>query len=246
MFALTVYVKHFLYLLLVLISCGLVSCQGEQPNQTSVVPASLKRQSLDSLTNAFLVHAHDSVETPSDTLVSQLTRVLQQQGVDTLLYYSSGCTGCDILLEEGEIDCACTTTEQESYLYWQQAGETFVKKLDCCRNHPAVATTAEAFTFYFQHQEDFQARTQFYRDLAQYNQTHPGKLRFLPSGPIHDLEVSYLLLRVGKQQQEIYVRGGEYDSVGTPLFLDYAWRRTQWKWTKLLKTLPTKEDKRVR
>lgn len=223
-----------------------MSCQDAPPNQASAILPSLRQQPLDSLTNTFLLHAHDSVDTESDTLVSQLTRVLQQRGVDTVLYYRSGCVGCEVLLAKGQVDCACATTEQESYLYWQQAGDTYVKKLDCCRNHPAVATSADAFTFYRQHQLDFQARAQFYRDLKQYNQTHPGKPRFLPSGPIHDLEVTYLLIRMGRQQQEVYVRGGEYDSVGTPLFLDYAWRRTQWKWAKLLQTLPATGVKRVR
>jgi hypothetical protein len=220
-------------------SYWLLSCHGNSGTQGARHSALINEHPLDSLTKQFLAHAHDSADTWSDTLVSQLTRALRAQGVDTILYHSSGCAGCDILVEKRPQDCSCNTTEIESSLYWQYRGRSFVKKLDCCRNYPATLTTAAAFDFYYQNQKTFAQGPKFYRDFERYNREHPTKPRFLPSGPIHDLDVSFLHLRTSRQQVDVYVRGGEYDSTGVPRFLDYPWRRKQWQWAKLLDSLST-------
>ncbi|SFQ84150.1 hypothetical protein, partial [Hymenobacter arizonensis] len=123
------------------------------------------------------------------------------------------------------------------YLYWQHRGHTFVKQMDCCRNHRAVPTTSEAFDFYFQHRQVLEQGPQFYRDLQRYNREHPDKPRFLPSGPIHD-DVRYVRLATGAHELEARVWAGEYDPQGKPLFLDYPWRRKQWEWTNRLEQLP--------
>ncbi|MFC6221666.1 hypothetical protein ACFP2F_00315 [Hymenobacter artigasi] len=225
-------------LVYLLLNCCLISCQGASSNHESFISAAINTRPLDSLNRVFLVHAHDSAETWSDTLVSQLTHALQIQGVDTFLYYRSGCSGCDVLVEKGVSDCSCNTTEIRSYLYWQHRGHTFVKKLDCCRSHPVVSTSAAAFNFYYQYQKTFEEGSKFYRDFQKYNQAHPDNPHFLPSGPIHDLNVSNMSLRTANTRLNVQVWGGGYDSLGTPLFLDYQWRRKQWAWAKLLEKLP--------
>lgn len=217
-------------------SCCLLGCQQKQPAKATAQVAAVNEQPLDSLTTAFLVHARDSGETGSDSLVRHLARALRQQGVDTTLYYRSGCSGCEVLQDKETTPCHCTSTELRSYLYWQQRGHTFVKQLDCCRNHRAVPTTSEAFAFYFQHRHVLAQGPQFYRDFQRYNREHPDKPRFLPSGPIHD-DVRYVRLATGAYELEATVWAGEYDPQGKPLFLDYAWRRTQWEWTNRLEQL---------
>lgn len=142
-----------------------------------------------------------------------------------------------VLRDEGTTPCYCNTTEIRSYFYWQHHGQTFVKQLDCCRNHQARRTTSAAFDFYFQHRQLLEQGSQFYRDFQRYNHDHPTKPRFLPSGPIHD-DVSYVRLNMGAHQLEVNVRAGEYDAQGKPIFLDYAWRRKQWEWTTHLERLP--------
>lgn len=219
------------------LSYWLLGCQRNQPDKVTIQPSAVNEQPLDSLTTAFLVHAHDSVDTWSDSLVRRLARALQRQGVDTTLYYRSGCSGCDVLHDKGAIPCHCNTTELRSYLYWQHQGHTFVKQLDCCRNHKAKRTTSEAFDFYFQHRLTLEQGPQFYRDFQRYNRDHPAKPRFLPSGPIHD-DVRYVRLSTGGHELEATVWAGEYDPQGKPLFLDYAWRRKQWAWTNRLEQLP--------
>lgn len=216
-------------------SCCLLCCQQNQPNRDTAQVAAVNEQPLDSLTTAFLAHAHDSVDTWSDSLVHHLARALKQQGVDTTLYYRSGCSGCKVLLAEAP--CSCNSTEIRSYLYWQHHGHTFVKQLDCCRNHRVVQTTSEAFNFYVQHRRVLEQGPQFYRDFQRYNRDHPDKPRFLPSGPIHD-DVRYIRLIMGTHELEATVWMGEYDSQGKPLFLDYPWRRKQWDWTNHLERLP--------
>ncbi|SFQ84247.1 hypothetical protein, partial [Hymenobacter arizonensis] len=135
--------KHLLVYFL--LSCWLLGCQQNQPDQVTARASAVNERPLDSLTTAFLVHARDSVDTWSDSLVRRLARALRQQGVDTTLYYRSGCSGCDVLHDKGTTPCHCNTTELRSYLYWQHRGHTFVKQMDCCRNHRAVPTTSEAF-----------------------------------------------------------------------------------------------------
>jgi hypothetical protein len=218
-------------------SCCLWCCQQNQPDKVTAQMAAVNEHPLDSLTTAFLVHAHDSVDTWSDSLVHHLARALRQQGVDTTLYYRSGCSGCDVLHDKGTTPCHCNTTELRSYLYWQHHGHTFVKQLDCCRNHRAVQTTSAAFDFYFQHRQILEQGPQFYRDFQRYNRDHPDKPRFLPSGPIHD-DVRYVQLTIGAHELEATVWVGEYNPQGKPLFLDYAWRRKQWDWTNRLEQLP--------
>jgi hypothetical protein len=217
---------------------GFAACQGHQPEQTTRSFRPFSSHVLDSLTTAFLVHAHDSVDTYSDSLVRHFTRAVQAMGVDTTLYFRSGCSGCDILVTKGEQDCSCNTTEQHAYFYWQQHGRTFVKRLDCCRNHPAQLTTSEAFDFYWQHQRVLEEGPAFYQEWQRYNQAHPDKPRFLPQGPIHDLDVSGVRLTVGAHILEFEVWGGGYDAAGTPLFLNYPWRRKQWEWVKRLDQPP--------
>jgi hypothetical protein len=204
----------------------LLCCQQNQPDKVTAQVAAVNEQPLDLLTPAFLAHAHDSVDTWSDSLVHHLAQALRQQGVDTTLYYRNGCLGCDVLHEKGTTSCHCNTTEFRSSLYWQYHGHTFVKQLDCCQNHQARRTTSEAFDFYVQHRDVLAQGSQFYRDFQRYNRDHPNKPHFLPSGPIHD-EVSYVHLTTGAHQLEVTVWAGEYDPKGKPLFLDYAWRRKQ-------------------
>jgi hypothetical protein len=237
-----IYVRPALCLALV---CGLSACQGHQPEQTNRRSRPFSTRALDSLTTAFLVQAHDSMNTNgsgeiySDSLVRQFTRAVQAQGVDTTLYFRSGCSGCAILVTKGEEECSCNTSEQHSYFYWQRYGRTFVKQLDCCRNHPARPTTSTAFDFYWQHGQVLEEGPRFYREFNRYNQAHPDRRRFIPRGPIHDLDVSEVRLTVGAHVLEFVVWGGEYDVAGTPLFLDYPWRRKQWEWVKRLDQLPT-------
>lgn len=214
------------------------ACQGHRPEHMARPARPFSSHVLDSLTAAFLTHAHDSVDTYSDSLVRHLTRAVHAMGVDTTLYFRSGCSGCDILVTKGEVDCSCTTSEQHSYLYWQRHGRTFVKQLDCCRNHPAQPTTSDAFDFYWQHRQVLEEGPRFYRELERYNRAHPHHQRFLLHGPIHDLDVSGVRLTVGAHVLELEVWGGEYDATGTPLFLDYPWRRKQWEWVKRLDQLP--------
>jgi hypothetical protein len=230
-------------LLYLLLSYWLLSCQSNSVSQQSAPPIFRNAQLLDSLTTRFLLHTHDSAVTWSDTLVSQLIHALQGQQVDTILYYRSGCAGCGMRVKKGVANCACNLSELQSYLYWQYHGRTFVKKIDCCRNHPALATSSAAFAFYYQHQHVLEEGRKFFRDFERYNQAHPAKPRFLPSGPVHDLAVSEMHVRIGGQRQDIQVQSGGYDSLGTPLFLNYAWRRTQWQWAKLLGRLPTEVPK---
>lgn len=226
------------------LASGLSACQGHQPDQTNRPSRPFSTRALDSLTTAFLAQAHDSMdayssgEIYSDSLVRRFTRALHAQGVDTTLYFRSGCSGCEILVTKGEEECSCSTSEQHSYFYWQQHGRTFVKKLDCCRNHPAQLTTAEAFAFYWQHRRVLDEGPAFYRQFNRYNQAHPDKPRFLPQGPIHDLDVSEVRLTAGSHVLKFVVWGGEYDATGTPLFLDYPWRRKQWEWVKRLDQPP--------
>jgi hypothetical protein len=215
----------------------LLCCQRNQPDKVSTPLTALNERPLDSLTTTFLVHARDSVDTWSDSLVRHLAQALRQQGVDTTLYYRSGCSGCEVLHDKGATPCHCNTTELRSYLYWQYHGHTFVKQLDCCQNHQAMRTTSEAFDFYFRHRDVLAQGPQFYRDFQRYNHDHPDKPHFLPSGPIHD-NVSYVHLTTGAHQLEVTVWAGEYDPKGKPLFLDYAWRRKQWDWTNHLDRLP--------
>ena len=159
-------------------------------------------------------------------------------GVDTTLSFRSGCSGCDMLVTKGEEAYSCNTSEQHSYFYWQRHGRTFVKKLDCCRNHPAQPTTSDAFDFFRQHRRVLEKGPRFYQELERYNQAHPDRPHFLPHGPIHDLDVNEARLAEGSHVLEFIVWGGEYDAVGTPLFLDYPWRRKQWEWVKRLDQLP--------
>jgi hypothetical protein len=227
--------KHLIRCLL--FTCLLLCCQRNQPAKVSAQLAALNERPLDSLTTAFLVHAPGSVDTSSDSLVHQLTQALRQQGVDTTLYYRSGCSGCVVLLDKAVPPCHCNTTELRSYFYWQYKGYTHVKQLDCCQNHPARRTTSEAFDFYFRHRGVLEQGPQFYRELQRYNHDHPDKPHFLPSGPIHD-DMSYVHLTTGTHQLEVTVWAGEYDLKGKPLVLDYAWRRKQWDWTQCLERLP--------
>lgn len=177
------------------------------------------------------------MDTWSDTLVSHLSKALQRQGIDTILYYRSGCSGCEILIEPGKPSCDCNSTELLSYLYWQYQGLTFVKKLDCCQNNPVLRTSADAFNFYYLNRSVLDEGTQFYLDFARYNKEHPNKPRFLPRGPIHD-EIRYVHLQTGAHQIGVNVWMGEYDLKGIPLFLDYRWRRKQWEWANRLEHLP--------
>ena len=221
---------------LLVLSCWILSCQA-QNKKAGVTATAFNAQPLDSLTTNFLVHAHDSVDKWSATLVSQLSKALQRQGIDTILYYSSGCSGCEILVEPGKPNCDCNSTELLSYLYWQRHGQTFVKRLDCCQNNPISSTLADAFDFYYQNKSVLEEGRQFYLDFARYNKEHPNKPRFLPTGPIHD-EIRHIRLQTGTHQIEINVWMGEYDTKGNPLFLDYRWRRKQWEWANRLEKLP--------
>jgi hypothetical protein len=199
---------------------------------------------LDSLTIAFLARAHHSVDTTwsslsSSILATQLTQALQQQGVDTLLYYRSDCVGCQTLPTTETSSCSCNTAERRTYLYWQHQGQNFVKQLDCCHNHRLVQTTSAAFDFYVQQRYFLEQGVQFDRNLQRHNQTYRTKPRYI-TVPISQGN-SYVHLTTGTHQLTVTVWEGQYDAQGTPLGWgreEAVWRRKQWEWTTRLKQLP--------
>jgi hypothetical protein len=210
------------------------SCQSR--NNPTAAPTSLPHR-MDSLTIAFLARVHTAATTSStDSLVTYLAQALRHDGVDTLLYYRSGCVGCEVVKEK--TTCWYNTAELRAYLFWQRAGRTFAKQLDCCSNHPAVATSAAAFAFYFQHRQVLDEGPSYFRKLERYNRTHPGQARFLPPSSVHG-EQRYIRLWVGTQEYELEhtAHSFEADSDATEP-LAYAWRQRQREWVRLLEQLP--------
>lgn len=192
---------------------------------------------LDSLTNNYLAQnqpAHDRMWNLHKILLSRLRKA----GIDTILYYQSGCVGCEVLPDRNTVaykkSCLCSEEEQQVYLFWQDHGKTLSKKLDCCQNQPVTLGKALVVNFYFQHQATFQAGDKFFQDFEAYNRSHPKAVRFLPPTSVHD-DVTDIQFYLAKRTVQFSVRKADFTEAGVPKYLRYSWKRKQWEWTQLIK-----------
>jgi hypothetical protein len=207
----------------------------------SSVPTRLKDPNyiaaLDSITNNYLVK-NGSTHNRMWDLHKILVKRLQKSGIDTVLFYQSGCVGCEDLPTRDELgklskSCRCAEDELVVYLFWQDKGKTLSKKLDCCRNQPVALRKPDVINFYFQNKAHFLAGEKFFKDFEAYNRSHTGHERFLPSTSIHD-DVTHVSFYLGKKTVKFQVRGEEFTAIGSPKYLRYTWKRKQWEWAKLI------------
>jgi hypothetical protein len=153
-----------------------------------------------------------------------------------MLYYRSGCVGCEVLAERK--NCWCNTAELRAYLVWQRGGHTFAKFLDCCNNHPAAASSPDGIDFFFQHRLMLEEGPRYFREIEQHNKANPGKVRFLPPSPVHG-EVRYVHLWVRAQEYEAEHTASSFDAgsdAGEPWA--FPWRQRQRQWLRLLEYWP--------
>ncbi|MBX0292243.1 hypothetical protein K3G63_17480 [Hymenobacter sp. HSC-4F20] len=168
-----------------------------------------------------------------------LTSRLKKSGVDTVLFYQSGCVGCEYLPALDELgkpkkSCLCSEEEQVVYLFWRDKGKTLSKNLDCCQNQPVATGRPSVINFYFQNKTHFQAGEKFFQDFEAYNRTHPKNIKFLPPTSIHD-DVTHIQFYLGNKTVKFQVRQEEFTSSGEPRHLRYTWKRKQWEWADLIK-----------
>ncbi|MCB2379615.1 hypothetical protein LGH70_18610 [Hymenobacter sp. BT635] len=183
-------------------------------------------QALDSITRQYLNSAHpnNSVWKLHQALVKQLRKAR----IDTILYYQAGCVGCEDLPERSELGkpagrCTCAEDEQTVYLFWQDAGKVFGKRLHCCRSFPVAKANPAVISFYFQNKQHFQRGEQFYRDFEAYNRSHPQAVKFLPPFAVHD-DVEQVFFYLRKDTLHFQVRKYDFTSVGKPKYLPYQWK----------------------
>jgi len=192
---------------------------------------------VDSLTNIYLAK-NTSPHNRMWNLHQILVNRLRKSGVDTVLFYQSGCFGCEVLPTRDEMgkpsrSCQCAEDELVVCLFWRDKGKTFSKKLDCCQNQPVATAKPAIIDFYFQNRTHFQAGEKFFRDFEAYNRNHPKAGKFLPPTSVHD-DVDQVLFYLDKKRVQFQVRKGEFTSSGNPRYLRYTWKRKQWEWTKLI------------
>ncbi|MBO0357495.1 hypothetical protein J0X19_06025 [Hymenobacter sp. BT186] len=229
-------------LLLVAVLAGILSFSGfsfievQQPSvATNKAPAYIL--ALNSLTERYLqkdIPPHNRLRNLHELLVGRLKKV----GIDTVLYYQSGCVGCEALPDLNAIDkpsknCQCNEEELTVYLFWRYKGKTLSKKLDCCQNQPVMAGKGSIIDFYFQNKTHFIAGEKFFQDFVAYNRSHPNAIKFLPPTSIHD-DVVHVMFYLGRKTIQFQVRGDEFTTAGNPKHMHYTWKRKQWEWMKLI------------
>jgi hypothetical protein len=132
-------------LLLVTFLAGVLSLAGFRFMEVKLPLAVIERTpdyivALDSLTTHYLqkdLPTHNRSRNLHKILVGRLKKA----GIDTVLYYQSGCVGCEMLPDRNALDkpnknCQCSEEELAVYLFCEIRERLFLKSLTAARIAP--------------------------------------------------------------------------------------------------------------